>query len=137
MMIAKEPRLYFSASNLDFESERASDGRADADRPERHPDRAEDAEPGGDAPRRNAPTPRPPASVLRLLRPLLDICVFGGVTVTPILSIMGWIGLMLPTHSALHQVASPLLCVAVVWLAFAIAAAHTFSVKQINRRTAK
>ncbi len=67
---------------------------------------------------------RASASLLRLLRPLLNACVLGGVTLTPVLSILGWVGLMMPVQTALHQAATALLCVAVIWLGFALATAH-------------
>jgi hypothetical protein len=125
MISAKEPRLYLNGWSDHFDSERQGAGdmsEPDAAQPERRP--AGD-EPGRAADHAESVMPASRPSVSRLLRPLLDACVFGGVIVAPLLSILGWVGLLLPIDSALHQIATALLCVAIIWLGFALVAAHT------------
>ncbi len=76
---------------------------------------------------------RAPASLRRLMRALLDGCVIGGVTLAPVLSVLGCVGLILPAHTVLHQLATALLYAAVVWLFFSLSAAHLCS----NKSTAQ
>jgi len=126
MMIAKDPHLHLQRWSGHFDSEglSASDGCEPAAQPELHLASGEQPQPASvsESARR---APRPRALLPGLLRPLLDAFVLGGVTMTPVLSILGWVGLLLPIDSALHQIATALLCVAMIWLGFALVAAHT------------
>ncbi len=127
MMIAKDPHLHPHrwSGHVDSEGLTTSDGwEPEAAQPELHLASGEHPHPASasESARR---APRPHALLPRLLRPLLDAFVLGGVTVTPVLSILGWVGLMLPIDSALHQIATALLCVAMIWLGFALVVAHT------------
>lgn len=60
------------------------------------------------------------------LVPLLaNICIVGGIVAAPIVSAVAWIGMVLPAHSLLHQVANTLFAIALIWLCLAIVGAHT------------
>jgi hypothetical protein len=127
MMIAKDSHLHLHGWRGHFHSKgpSASAGRESAAaQPETYLASGEHSHPvsASEHPRREL---RPRAGLPRPLRPLLDACVLGGVTMTPVLSILGWVGLMLPIDSAMHQIATALLCVAMIWLGFALVAAHT------------
>ncbi|SRR5260221_14742685 len=127
MMIAKDPHLHVHRWSGHFDSEGLSAGEGwepAAAKPELHLASGEHPHPAA-ASESMKRAPQPRAGLQRLLRSLLDICVLGGVTMTPVLSILGWVGLMLPIDSALHQIATVLLCVAMIWLGFALVAAHT------------
>lgn len=54
----------------------------------------------------------------------IQVCVFGGVFAAPVFSLAGWVGLVMPTTTPLHQMASPLITLALVWLFLALAATH-------------
>jgi len=127
MMIAKHSHLHQHqwSDRVDSESLSAGGGwEPAATQPELHLASGDHSHPAGASESaRRAPQPR--AVMPRLVRSLLDICVLGGVTMTPVLSILGWVGLMLPIDSAMHQVATALLCVAMIWLGFALVVAHT------------
>lgn len=64
---------------------------------------------------------RPHCSLLSLA----SLCVLGGVTVAPLLAILGCIGLAMSATSPLHQVASLLMCAALLWLGVALITAQT------------
>jgi hypothetical protein len=127
MMTAMHPHPHHHQWSGHFDSEdlSASDGwEPAATQPELHLASGDHSHPAGVSEgARRAPQPR--AVMPRLVRSLLDVCVLGGVTMTPVLSILGWVGLMLPIDSAMHQVATALLCVAMIWLGFALVVAHT------------
>lgn len=78
---------------------------------------------------------RAPSSLLRLLEPLLDACVIGGVTLAPLLSVLGCVGLIFPAQAALHQIATGLLYAAMIWLGFSLAVAHLLRGERQGRRT--
>lgn len=71
------------------------------------------------------PLVAPPAErPVRSLPLLASVCVLGGVTLAPLLAILGCIGLAMPTGNALHQAASLLVCAALLWLGVALITAQ-------------
>jgi hypothetical protein len=60
-----------------------------------------------------------------------NICVLGGILAAPVVSVVAWIGLLLPSHALLHQLAPALVITSLVWFGLAIAGAHAF---RLNRR---
>lgn len=61
-----------------------------------------------------------------VLHVLLNVCVLGGIFAAPLVSVVAWIGLLLPSHAALHQLAPTLVCGSLIWFSLAIAGAHAF-----------
>ncbi|MEO7001811.1 MAG: hypothetical protein ABI068_08285 [Ktedonobacterales bacterium] len=59
-----------------------------------------------------------------LIEALATICVMGGILAAPVLAIIAWVGLLLPTQTLLHLVAPTLMITALVWLVAAILGAH-------------
>jgi len=55
---------------------------------------------------------------------LANICILGGILATPVVSVVAWIGLALPTQAVLHQIAPMLVAGSLVWFGVAIACAH-------------
>ena len=45
-----------------------------------------------------------------------NLLVLGGFIAAPILTLVAWIGLMLPSHLPLHQLSSTLFVVALIWV---------------------
>ncbi len=52
------------------------------------------------------------------------VCVVGGFLAAPLLTILAFVGLAMPSRAPLHHVATTLLLVAVVWLGLALVGAH-------------
>ena len=50
--------------------------------------------------------------------------ILGGVVCTPVISVLAWVGMVLPEKATLHQLAPMLMTAALVWLALAIVLAH-------------
>jgi len=59
-----------------------------------------------------------------LIEALATVCVLGGVLAAPVLAMVAWVGLLLPTRALLHLAAPTLMIVALVWLIAAILVAH-------------
>jgi len=57
---------------------------------------------------------------------LANICILGGILAAPVVSAVAWIGLALPQHALLHQMAPMLVAGSIVWFGVAIACAHAF-----------
>ena len=57
-------------------------------------------------------------------------CVIGGFFAAPLLTLVAWLGLMLPERVALHQASTTLFAVALIWLVVAVLSAHV----QAHRR---
>ncbi len=55
---------------------------------------------------------------------LANICVIGGILAAPLVSVVAWIGLLLPSRAPLHQLAPTLVAGSLIWFALAIAGAH-------------
>jgi hypothetical protein len=62
---------------------------------------------------------------------LMNVCVVGGILAAPVVSVVGWVGLVLPARALLHQYAPSLVAFALIWFALAIVSAHTF---RLDRR---
>lgn len=58
---------------------------------------------------------------------LANVFILGGIVAAPIVSVLGWIGVALPAHTGLHEVAPTLFIGALIWLVVAIVAAHAHS----------
>src|SRR5262245_3447403 len=52
------------------------------------------------------------------------LCVLGGFTTAPLLTLLAWLGLMLPAGAPLHGAATTLLVIAIIWLSLALVSAH-------------
>lgn len=59
-----------------------------------------------------------------LVEAAANLLVLGGFIAAPILTVIAWIGLMLPSHLPLHQLSSTLFVVALVWVAAGLLIAH-------------
>lgn len=59
---------------------------------------------------------------------LANLCIVGGVVAAPLVSLLGWVGMAMPTHSLLHAAAPVLFMAALIWLGLAIVGAHVQSV---------
>jgi hypothetical protein len=62
---------------------------------------------------------------------LANICVLGGIVAAPLVSVVAWVGLLLPARALLHQMAPMLVAGSLIWFAMAIAGAHAF---RLDRR---
>ncbi|HZC79230.1 MAG TPA: hypothetical protein VE258_15865 [Ktedonobacterales bacterium] len=60
-------------------------------------------------------------------------CVIGGFFAAPLLTLVAWLGLMLPERVALHQASTTLFAAALIWVVLAVASAHV----QAHRRQHK
>jgi hypothetical protein len=58
---------------------------------------------------------------------LANCCIVGGVIAAPIVSLLGWIGMVLPPRTPLHAAAPILFTASMVWLCLAIVGAHAES----------
>jgi len=61
-----------------------------------------------------------------LAHTLANVCILGGIVGAPFISMLAWIGMVLPTTAPLHQAAPTLMTGALIWLALAIIGAHAF-----------
>jgi apolipoprotein N-acyltransferase len=52
------------------------------------------------------------------------LCVLGGFMAAPLLTLLAWIGLMLPDNAPLHGAATTMLVIAIMWLSLALVSAH-------------
>jgi hypothetical protein len=52
------------------------------------------------------------------------VCVVGGFLAAPLLSLLAFVGLMLPSKTALHRTAETLFIISIVWLSLALVSAH-------------
>lgn len=57
---------------------------------------------------------------------LANVCILGGIVGAPFISMLAWVGMVLPTMAPLHQAAPTLMTGALIWLALAIIGAHAF-----------
>jgi len=62
-----------------------------------------------------------------------NVCVLGGILATPVLALIAWVGILLPTSFPLHRAAPGLVVGALAWLALAIIGAHAFGVRRPPR----
>lgn len=59
-----------------------------------------------------------------LVEATANLLVLGGFIAAPILTLIAWVGLMLPAHLPLHRLSSTLFVVALVWVAGGLLIAH-------------
>lgn len=59
-----------------------------------------------------------------VLTALSNIAIIGGILAAPVISLVAWIGVTLPTHAPLHQAAPTLFIGALLWMAMGIVSAH-------------
>jgi hypothetical protein len=67
----------------------------------------------------------------KLAHALANVCILGGIIGAPFISMLAWVGMVLPTTAPLHQAAPTLMTGALIWLALAIIGAHAF---RLDRR---
>lgn len=53
-----------------------------------------------------------------------NIAIIGGILAAPVISLIAWIGMILPTRAPLHQAAPTLFIGAMLWMAMAFISAH-------------
>jgi hypothetical protein len=90
--------------------------------------------PASAQPERTAHDPATPASkpqpahrarvASSLGQAVVNAAILGGILLSPIVSLLGWISLVLPAPAPLRHAAAGLLVCALVWLALAVALAH-------------
>jgi hypothetical protein len=66
-----------------------------------------------------------------LVEATANLLVLGGFIAAPILTVIAWVGLMLPAHLPLHRLSSTLFIVALVWVAGGLLIAHMLHDKAI------
>ena len=52
------------------------------------------------------------------------LCVLGGFVAAPLLTVLAWIGLVMPADAPLHHAAETIFVIAIVWLGLAFVSAH-------------
>jgi hypothetical protein len=67
---------------------------------------------------------------------LANICILGGILGAPVVSVVAWVGLALPTQHLLHQMAPMLVTGSLIWFGVAIACAHAFRLGHPDRHDA-
>lgn len=63
-----------------------------------------------------------------------NVCILGGIVAAPVMSVVAWIGLVLPTHALLHQIAPVLVAASLVWFGMAIVGAHALQLAPGNQK---
>ena len=59
-----------------------------------------------------------------LVEAAANLLVLGGFIAAPILTVVAWVGLLLPARLPLHQLSSTLFVVALIWVASGLLIAH-------------
>ena len=59
-----------------------------------------------------------------LVEAAANLLVLGGFIAAPILTVVAWVGLLLPSRLPLHQLSSTLFAVALIWVAAGLLIAH-------------
>lgn len=72
------------------------------------------------------PHTSPFAQLAQTSQAIIPVAIVSGLSAAPLLSLLGWIGLVAPARTLLHQVAPTLLICALLGLALAIIGAHLF-----------
>lgn len=68
-----------------------------------------------------------------LAHALANICILGGIVGAPCISVLAWVGMILPTRAPLHEMAPTLMTGALIWLGLAIVGAHAFRLDRRDR----
>lgn len=55
---------------------------------------------------------------------LANIAIIGGILAAPIMSLIAWIGVILPVHAPLHRAAPTLFIGALLWMVMGFVSAH-------------
>jgi hypothetical protein len=55
---------------------------------------------------------------------MATLCVVGGFIAAPLLTVLAWAGLLMPSGTLLHRGAETLFVVAIIWLGLALVSAH-------------
>ncbi|MGH2486236.1 MAG: hypothetical protein ACRDHE_09510, partial [Ktedonobacterales bacterium] len=67
-----------------------------------------------------------------LVEATANLLVLGGFIAAPILTVVAWVGLMLPAHLPLHRLSSTLFIIALVWVAGGLLIAHMLHDKTVH-----
>lgn len=59
-----------------------------------------------------------------IVEAMTTVCVLGGFILAPVLTLVAWVGMILPTDMPLHRIATTLFLVALVWMCAALVGAH-------------
>lgn len=59
-----------------------------------------------------------------------NVCILGGIVAAPVVSMVAWIGLVLPTHALLHRLAPALVATSLIWFCMAIVGSHALRLDQ-------
>lgn len=62
-----------------------------------------------------------------IVEAVMTLCIAGGVLAAPLVSLVAWLGMVLPERSLLHQSAPVLFAASLLWLTLAIVGAHAHS----------
>jgi hypothetical protein len=54
-----------------------------------------------------------------------NVAIIGGILAAPVISLVAWVGVILPVRAPLHQAAPTLFIGALLWMAMGIVSAHT------------
>lgn len=55
---------------------------------------------------------------------LANIAIIGGIVAAPVISLVAWIGVILPVHAPLHQASPTLFIGALLWMVMGFVSAH-------------
>jgi hypothetical protein len=59
-----------------------------------------------------------------ILAALANIAIIGGIVAAPVISLVAWIGVILPVHAPLHQASPTLFIGALLWMMMGFISAH-------------
>lgn len=59
-----------------------------------------------------------------LAEAITTLCVVGGFLAAPVLTLIAWVGMILPERVPLHRASTALFVVSLVWVTVAVIAAH-------------
>jgi hypothetical protein len=62
------------------------------------------------------------------------VCVVGGFLAAPVVSLVAWVGILLPPRIFLHQLAPTLFAIALVWVALGLISAHAHDIRHAGAR---
>lgn len=68
-----------------------------------------------------------------LMQIISNVCILGGIVAAPIVSMVAWIGLVLPTHALLHRLAPMLVATSLIWFCMAIVGSHALRLEPHGR----
>lgn len=65
-----------------------------------------------------------------LMELVSTVCILGGIVAAPVVSMVAWIGLVLPTQALLHRMAPALVATSLIWFCMAIVGSHALRLDQ-------